>query len=344
MDVLEYLAARPGVVISKIELKSALWPSEFVVDEAVRRCISQIRKAFADDAVAPSYVETVPKRGYRLIGEVRPLQNRQQSRVFRASAVAASLLSLLIAPILASTPDFSGSKMPDGLDLHAIAEDEYSQYDSDGIESAIKMYEFLIALDANDASAYAGLANSLMQSYLRTQNDISIAEKARAAALRARQLDPDSPAAHKALGSYYHFQGKRQRALQSYADAVRIDPNYWNALNNGAEILRDVGDYSTARKLFECALDTTTNKVDVLVRLAGVEIRDGQMDKAKIILDSVSLIDPKNTEVALLLSYVDGRASAPLPKPIHLESANHDTIVALIDEFRALDCGRRLST
>ena len=62
MEVLVYLAANPLMVVSKDELKSEVWNNSHVVDEAVGRCISQIRKGFRDDPRRPAFIETVPKR------------------------------------------------------------------------------------------------------------------------------------------------------------------------------------------------------------------------------------------------------------------------------------------
>jgi len=67
MEVLLYLVNRAGEVVSKSELVDAVWPGGFVADNTVTHAIQEIRAAFGDDAVAPRYVETVHRRGYRLI-------------------------------------------------------------------------------------------------------------------------------------------------------------------------------------------------------------------------------------------------------------------------------------
>jgi len=70
MDVLLCLAGRPGELIDKRELVDAVWQTEFVSDNTLTRRIAELREAFGDDARHPSYIETIPKRGYRLIAEV----------------------------------------------------------------------------------------------------------------------------------------------------------------------------------------------------------------------------------------------------------------------------------
>ncbi len=75
MDLLAYLAARPGQLVPKEELLNAVWKGAVVEEIALPRCVSEIRKVLGDDAKAPRYIETVPKRGYRLLtSTVRPAQ------------------------------------------------------------------------------------------------------------------------------------------------------------------------------------------------------------------------------------------------------------------------------
>lgn len=70
MDVLVYLARRAGEVVSNEELLAAIWPGRIVGDDAVHRRIAYLRRQLQDDARQPRYIQTVPKRGYRLIAEV----------------------------------------------------------------------------------------------------------------------------------------------------------------------------------------------------------------------------------------------------------------------------------
>jgi WD40 repeat protein/DNA-binding winged helix-turn-helix (wHTH) protein len=70
MDVLLCLAGRPGELVDKHELVDAVWQTEFVADNTLTRRIADLRDALGDDARNPHYIETIPKRGYRLIAEV----------------------------------------------------------------------------------------------------------------------------------------------------------------------------------------------------------------------------------------------------------------------------------
>jgi Tol biopolymer transport system component/DNA-binding winged helix-turn-helix (wHTH) protein len=71
MQVLVLLAEHAGEVVSKERLLHVVWTDTFVGDEVLSRAISELRRAFKDDAKAPQYIQTIPKGGYRLIAPVR---------------------------------------------------------------------------------------------------------------------------------------------------------------------------------------------------------------------------------------------------------------------------------
>jgi WD40 repeat protein/DNA-binding winged helix-turn-helix (wHTH) protein len=73
MDLLICLAERVGEVVGKRELFDAVWQMEYVADNTLTRRIAELRDAFGDDARNPNYIETITKRGYRLIATVEPI-------------------------------------------------------------------------------------------------------------------------------------------------------------------------------------------------------------------------------------------------------------------------------
>ena len=70
MEVLLLLAARSGEAVSRETLLAAVWPGVVVGDEALTQSIIKLRKALGDNPRVPGYIETIPKRGYRLIAPV----------------------------------------------------------------------------------------------------------------------------------------------------------------------------------------------------------------------------------------------------------------------------------
>lgn len=76
MDVLQALAARPGEVVAKERLIEEVWAREFIADSALSRAVFELREALGDDSHHPTYVETIAKRGYRLVAPVTPVEGR----------------------------------------------------------------------------------------------------------------------------------------------------------------------------------------------------------------------------------------------------------------------------
>jgi TolB-like protein/DNA-binding winged helix-turn-helix (wHTH) protein/Flp pilus assembly protein TadD len=67
MQVLVCLAEAGGEVVKKGDLMRCVWSDTFVTDDALTRVISELRKTFDDDARQPTFIETIPKSGYRLL-------------------------------------------------------------------------------------------------------------------------------------------------------------------------------------------------------------------------------------------------------------------------------------
>jgi DNA-binding winged helix-turn-helix (wHTH) protein/Tol biopolymer transport system component len=70
-QLLLLLLEHQGRLVTKEQLMEALWPEAFVEEANLAFTVSLLRKALGDDAKNPRYVETVPRRGYRFIAEVR---------------------------------------------------------------------------------------------------------------------------------------------------------------------------------------------------------------------------------------------------------------------------------
>jgi len=73
MQVLVCLAQHTGDVVPKEKLLQAVWPDTFVSDDVLKRSVSELRRVLNDDAHDARIIETVPKRGYRLVLEVKPV-------------------------------------------------------------------------------------------------------------------------------------------------------------------------------------------------------------------------------------------------------------------------------
>jgi len=85
MEVLVCLAEQAGRPVPKEAILKTVWPATFVSDDVLIRSISELRRAFQDDARDPRFIETIPKRGYRLVAAVEQMPGSAQG-VFNPSA------------------------------------------------------------------------------------------------------------------------------------------------------------------------------------------------------------------------------------------------------------------
>lgn len=101
-DVLRFLVQHAGQVVSRDDLLLQVWNTPHVSDDAVTRCINLIRRSFGDDARQPRVLQTITKRGYRLIADVRQLDSPASDKpgaIIRTN-VESGILSLSVAAFL----------------------------------------------------------------------------------------------------------------------------------------------------------------------------------------------------------------------------------------------------
>jgi DNA-binding winged helix-turn-helix (wHTH) protein/TolB-like protein len=73
--VLAALLARPGELVTREELKRTVWPDTVVeADQGLNFCIRQIRAALGDEADRGRFIETLPRRGYRIVAPVQSVE------------------------------------------------------------------------------------------------------------------------------------------------------------------------------------------------------------------------------------------------------------------------------
>ena len=103
MEVLMALAGRPGQAVSREELLAAVWPGVVVGDEVLTQSIIKLRRALGDNPRSPAYIETISKRGYRLIAPVgeaqaaaAPLPRRRRGWAWAGGAAVLLALSVYL--------------------------------------------------------------------------------------------------------------------------------------------------------------------------------------------------------------------------------------------------------
>ena len=157
LQVLAALLEKPGVLVTREELRLRVWPEDTFVDfdHALNTAIKKLRSVLSDDADAPRYIETVPRRGYRFIGPIQPpVQSlavhpsltayadssppRYQGALFIA-ALALVLVSTAIYYFssrrfrVSANPPFSGTAMLAVLPFQNMTSDPAEDSFSDGL-------------------------------------------------------------------------------------------------------------------------------------------------------------------------------------------------------------------
>ncbi len=105
--MLVYLVERAGRLVTRDELLNALWPDTFVQPDVLKTHMLDIRGALGDDAKAPTFIETLPRRGYRFIATIRKSAN--------AGSEPREGASIAVLPFVNLGPEKENDYFGDGL-------------------------------------------------------------------------------------------------------------------------------------------------------------------------------------------------------------------------------------
>lgn len=211
MDLICALASSPSGMMSRDELIDRFWASEFGADEGLTRAMSRLRRALREAGGGDDDIETIPKRGYRLVVEVCPLSETgtgpghspaRPSR-HRALIVVATAIAVLVAVGFATRQ----SRLP-----WPIEADDQKQ-----IVLAILPFDSQSATET-DSYIAAALADEIQFSLARN-NSVSVI--AGGSAFRFRDQKRDLKAITEALDATHIVDG----ALRRIEGNVRVGVN-----------------------------------------------------------------------------------------------------------------------
>ena len=274
MQVLVYLAHHPNKVVSRETLETTIWAGMVVGYDALSSSIIKLRKALGDDSRHPQYIETVSKKGYRLIAEIKHFGDEEAIRQDSHGETSQSV------PIQASENSLSPSKKlplilvtlgvlltailtlwyfltltPDTARRTTVTSDSISEAKYD--ESAVKIPSIVVL-------PFTNLSNDPQQEYFSDgiTDDIitdlsqvsSLRVIARQSAYHYKNTKVSLADIAKELGVDYIVEGSVQKAGQR----IRINVQLTN-VDKGTHIWADRFD-SKASNLFEIQ-DTITRRV-----------------------------------------------------------------------------------
>src|SRR6187455_1600676 len=138
LDLLTLLVARPAVMITKDEIMRLLWSDVAVTDNALTQVVSDLRQALGDGPMAPRYIQTVPRRGYRFIATVETL-------IHPSPGTPASAKPLPATP--ATRTGLRETSNADAYRSFTEGRLKLERMDPDEVPAAIRDFERAIALD-----------------------------------------------------------------------------------------------------------------------------------------------------------------------------------------------------
>ena len=104
VNLLVFFAHNPRTVLSKEELFDTIWQSQFVADSALTRSVAELRRALGDNAHQPRYIETIPKRGYRLVAPVQMPKKTDRFATVPSAPVAAEAAAAVPGAVAVGAP------------------------------------------------------------------------------------------------------------------------------------------------------------------------------------------------------------------------------------------------
>jgi DNA-binding winged helix-turn-helix (wHTH) protein len=204
-DVLYRLVSHGGELATKDTLVTAGWGDVAVTDNSLEQAISALRRALGPRPDGSQYIETVPRRGYRFVGDA-------EQKITRATDES---LEALMAPHRA------------WLEGRASLE----TLEKDHIRRARRDFEQVLDAFPDNATAHVGLANALAMGFEMTRTDAQPDREALASArqhaLEACRLDAGLAEAWATLGFVLNCSGQPGDALAALRRAVTLESDNW---------------------------------------------------------------------------------------------------------------------
>ena len=160
-------------------------------------------------------------------------------------------------------------------------------------EKASAEFQQAINLDPNYALAYTGLADAyIWQANFTSDADAQLYAKAKTAANKALELDPNLAEAHSSLGRIkYNYDWDWRGAEESFRRAIELNPNSVNAHQFYSRLLTTLGRYDEAYTEIYKARELDPRSADLGLPLSGILEKQGRFDEALKVLQATLEMD-----------------------------------------------------
>jgi DNA-binding winged helix-turn-helix (wHTH) protein/Flp pilus assembly protein TadD len=277
MEVLVALADAAPEAVSREELIDRVWGERCVSEEVLTHAITELRHALGDSPSRPEYIQTIPKRGYRLFRVVRPLAPPGAARQ---------------APV---------GQRRDAQGFAAVQRYPVVQGNGADMPGRVRALP-----DSSAASAHSQASELLLQAeYLERRATPGNNEQAEILLEKAVSIDPRNASAWSLLGRIYYRQTKlfRSRPLHEGSELARqaiqrslaIDSNSGPAHAGLALVNMTFDfDFDAAFTHLREAQDISPSDPYVLRVAAKMEMTHGHVDHAIDLLERSARVDPQS--------------------------------------------------
>lgn len=310
MDLLVLFAASPGRVITKDEIIGAVWGGRAIGDDTLAAAISRLRMALGETK-AKRFIETLPKRGYRLVVETTGASAKpSQSADNNIDVLLRKGREALNVPIPQSLAqahiyfEAAAAAEPKSAAAHAgLAEAMLAQhYLGHGAGFAVSAKASALAATALDPGLAIGWT-LLGRAILLADRDLSAAD---AALLRALALDPDLAPAQRARAFGFAAAGRFLEAERAARRAVEIEPLSLAARTDLIQILLAARRYSHTLAEAKKAIALSAQSSDAWSASGWAHLYLGDTPAAvDALLESIRLLRTDAATVARLRSVYD---------------------------------------
>jgi len=338
MDTLVHLAARAGEVVSGDELIDAVWQGRVVYDAQIYKIISELRRAFRDHGNGEPFIQTVPKRGYRLVAPVAPAQPRESSAGTGHGAISSRTMlgyaatAVLVLAVLLLAGGFPGENRrlpgvvaPETPDGQAAFGGESQTAPSTG-SLAVVPFDVLGSSD-EDAYFAAGFHDEILNQAIALDPAFAEAHARKADVYVVSMVD--SFAAGTA--NRYDLEEIDRRARMSAETALALDPGLASAYMALGRLHQYRWRWTEAGQAFERAFVLNPDDLDVMRTYAQFSSHAGDHVKAVSLAMRATALAP--TQSGLL--FREGSA--------HLYAAEYDSAVAAFHRSIEMNPGHALA-